>query len=103
MESQPIRRPELAGDPRTHDIVALARAAAEADVAEVLLLDLARVGRETGPDVTQLQAVREVLPDAGLLVGGGVRNQEDLAMLAEAGCDGALVATALHRGVITRL
>jgi phosphoribosylformimino-5-aminoimidazole carboxamide ribotide isomerase len=102
-DGEPIRRPELAGDPRTHDIVALARAAAEADVAEVLLLDLARVGRETGPDVTQLQAVREVLPDAGLLVGGGVRNQEDLAMLAEAGCDGALVATALHRGVITRL
>ncbi len=102
-DGQPIRRPELAGDPRTHDVITLARAAAEADVAEVLLLDLARVGRATGPDTGQLQAVREVLPDAGLLVGGGVRSREDLVALGDAGCDGALVATALHRGVITRL
>lgn len=100
---EPIRRPELADDPRTQDIVVLAHAAAEADVAEVLVLDLARVGRETGPDTGQLQAVRHVLPDAGLLVGGGIRSREDLVALAAAGCDGALVATALHRGAITRL
>jgi phosphoribosylformimino-5-aminoimidazole carboxamide ribotide isomerase len=33
-----------------------------------------------------------------LLAGGGVRGYEDLARLADAGCDGALVATALHDG-----
>lgn len=102
-DGKPIRRDELAGDPRTQDVVTLARAAAEADVAEVLVLDLARVGRATGPATTLLQQVRDVLPDAGLLAGGGVRNRDDLLRLADAGCDGALVATALHRGAIDRL
>jgi phosphoribosylformimino-5-aminoimidazole carboxamide ribotide isomerase len=33
-----------------------------------------------------------------LVAGGGVRGADDLARLADAGCDGALVATALHDG-----
>jgi phosphoribosylformimino-5-aminoimidazole carboxamide ribotide isomerase len=35
-----------------------------------------------------------------LLAGGGVRDVEDLRALAARGCDGALVATALHDGRI---
>ena len=37
---------------------------------------------------------------AYLLAGGGVAGMEDLRRLAGAGCDGALVATALHSGRI---
>jgi phosphoribosylformimino-5-aminoimidazole carboxamide ribotide isomerase len=33
-----------------------------------------------------------------LLAGGGVRGLKDLESLAGCGCDGALVATALHDG-----
>ena len=38
------------------------------------------------------------VPAVTLLAGGGVRGIEDLARLADAGCDGALVATAVHDG-----
>jgi uncharacterized protein related to proFAR isomerase len=44
-----------------------------------------------------------VLPTAEVLIGGGVRNPSDLAALAAEGFHGALVATALHRGIITSL
>jgi phosphoribosylformimino-5-aminoimidazole carboxamide ribotide isomerase len=99
-DGAPLRPAELARDPRSRDALTLARAAAEAEVAEVLILDLARVGTSVGPDVDLLARVRGVLPDAGLLAGGGIRNASDLSRLAEAGCDGALVATALHAGGI---
>jgi uncharacterized protein related to proFAR isomerase len=44
--------------------------------------------------------VRRRLPRLRLLAGGGIAGAEDLARLAAAGCDGALVATALHTGRI---
>jgi phosphoribosylformimino-5-aminoimidazole carboxamide ribotide isomerase len=36
-----------------------------------------------------------------VLAGGGVRDLDDLRQLAEFGCDGALVASALHDGRLT--
>jgi phosphoribosylformimino-5-aminoimidazole carboxamide ribotide isomerase len=77
----------------------LALRAADCGVSAVLVLDLGRVGHQSGPDVGLVNRVREVLPDQELLAGGGVRGESDLAMLAGVGCDGVLVATALHRGV----
>ena len=44
--------------------------------------------------------LRAAFPDLALLAGGGVRDVEDLRALQAAGAAGALVATALHRGVI---
>jgi phosphoribosylformimino-5-aminoimidazole carboxamide ribotide isomerase len=46
-------------------------------------------------------SLREVLPGVMLLAGGGVRGPEDVTRLAEAGCDGVLVATALQDGRLT--
>jgi len=34
-------------------------------------------------------------------VGGGVRGLDDLNLISRLGCDGALVATALHNGRLT--
>jgi phosphoribosylformimino-5-aminoimidazole carboxamide ribotide isomerase len=62
------------------------------------VLDLARVGEGGGPDVEVIARVREAAPAPLLLAGGGVRGLTDLARLAEIGCDGALVATALLDG-----
>jgi len=42
--------------------------------------------------------VRQAAPDVTLLAGGGVRGPDDLSRLADAGADGALVATALLDG-----
>jgi phosphoribosylformimino-5-aminoimidazole carboxamide ribotide isomerase len=80
----------------------LARRAVDAGVETVIVLDLARVGRSGGTDEAMLHDLRAALPGVDLIAGGGVRDQADLDRLAAAGADGALVATALHRGVIGR-
>lgn len=68
---------------------------------EILVLSLDRVGTGQGPDYSSL---KEVLEHATVpvLVGGGVRNVEDILRLGRQGVSGVLVATALHRGIITK-
>jgi phosphoribosylformimino-5-aminoimidazole carboxamide ribotide isomerase len=90
--------PELA---RLEAPEALARLA-RFGVREVIVLDLARVGSGTGPDVALLRELAARFPEVELLAGGGVRDVADLRALAEAGAAGALVATALHSGAIGR-
>ena len=51
-----------------------------------------------GSTFALIARVRDAAPGLMLLAGGGVRGLDDLARLADAGCDGALVATALHDG-----
>jgi phosphoribosylformimino-5-aminoimidazole carboxamide ribotide isomerase len=86
-----------AGLSRASDIAARAAAAG---VGAVVVLDLARVGTGAGIDVQLMEDVRKAAPRVVLLAGGGVRDSADLDALAAAGCDGALVATALLSGAI---
>lgn len=83
----------LAGEDRP---VELAKRAVEAGATAIILLDLARVGSMAGLDWVTVQAVRASTLGVELVVGGGVRDRGDVARLADLGCDGALVATALH-------
>lgn len=71
-----------------------------AGVGAVIVLDLARVGTGAGVDVQLMEAVRRAAPSVALIAGGGVRDSADLQALEAAGCDGALVATALLSGAI---
>jgi phosphoribosylformimino-5-aminoimidazole carboxamide ribotide isomerase len=90
--------PRLAGLPALDAIERLGRAG----VREAIVLDLARVGSGVGPDVDLIADIHAAFPDLELLAGGGVRDVADLRALDAAGAAGALVATALHRGVIGR-
>jgi phosphoribosylformimino-5-aminoimidazole carboxamide ribotide isomerase len=90
--------PQLAGLPALDVVARLHRAA----LREVIVLDLARVGSGAGPDVGLFTEIHAAFPDLELLAGGGVRDAADLRALGAAGAAGALVATALHRGVIGR-
>ena len=83
----------LAGKQRPAE---LAERAVEAGATAVILLDLARVGSMTGLDWVTVEAVRASTLGVELVVGGGVRDRSDLVRLEGLGCDGALVATALH-------
>ena len=74
---------------------------ADEGVTEVILLALLQVGTGAGPDLETLRAARGAFPGLRLIAGGGVRTPEDLRALAEAGADGVLLATALHRRWIT--
>lgn len=78
----------------------LAARAANAGAGVIIMLDLARVGTRAGLDFDLIARIREAVPDPALLAGGGVRNLKDLVHLANCGCDGALVATAIHDGRI---
>jgi phosphoribosylformimino-5-aminoimidazole carboxamide ribotide isomerase len=77
----------------------IAAIALRAGVRRMIVLDLADVG--TGAGVSTLSLCRELrslCPQLQLIAGGGVRGPADLEILARAGCDAALVASALHDG-----
>jgi phosphoribosylformimino-5-aminoimidazole carboxamide ribotide isomerase len=90
--------PQLAGLSGADAVARLHRAG----LREAIVLDLARVGSGAGPDVALIAEIHGAFPHLELLAGGGVRTVDDLRALDAAGAAGALVATALHRGVIGR-
>lgn len=92
-EGRPIARDERLRDLPIDD---LAAKAVDAGARSVIVLDVARVGSSRGIDLSALATVKRAIPDVTLLAGGGVRGVDDLRDLATVGCDGVLVATALH-------
>jgi phosphoribosylformimino-5-aminoimidazole carboxamide ribotide isomerase len=78
----------------------VAMRAVASGVSTIIVLDLARVGAGRGCNLDTVLAVRQAAPDVTLLAGGGVRDETDLRRLGDAGCDGALVATALLSGAL---
>jgi phosphoribosylformimino-5-aminoimidazole carboxamide ribotide isomerase len=81
--------------------MSLTSQAVEAGVTSLVLLDLARVGTGCGTDVGLLEGLRRRFPTLRLFAGGGVLGRRDLDRMRDAGCDGALVASAIHNGTIT--
>jgi phosphoribosylformimino-5-aminoimidazole carboxamide ribotide isomerase len=68
-------------------------------IEEVILLELDRVGTSIGLDREFLEKAVSV-SDHPLILGGGVKGPEDLQTLDDLGFCGALVATAVHEGMI---
>ena len=71
-----------------------------AGIRSFIVLDLARVGARAGPETEPARRLRARLPDAEIVLGGGVRGRDDLLALAAGGYQAALVGTALHTGVL---
>ena len=67
----------------------------------VILLLLDRVGTSSGLPLDRLIRLRGLASDLDLLAGGGIASLDDLLRLRDAGFSGALVATALHEGLIS--
>jgi phosphoribosylformimino-5-aminoimidazole carboxamide ribotide isomerase len=77
----------------------VALAAIRAGVRRMIVLDLTAVGMGQGAGTEPLcRTIRGLAPELELIAGGGVRGPADLRSLAAAGCDAALVASALHDG-----
>ncbi|MGQ9719146.1 MAG: HisA/HisF-related TIM barrel protein [Nitrososphaerales archaeon] len=64
-------------------------------VMELIILDLFRVGSESGVDI---ELAREIVGSISIpiIMGGGVRNIADIISLRSIGISGVLVSTALH-------
>jgi phosphoribosylformimino-5-aminoimidazole carboxamide ribotide isomerase len=82
---------------KSMDPVEVAKRLEGLGIRQVILLDLDRVGSECG---VNLNLLRHIMAETNLevLVGGGVRNIEDLEILRDLGVYGVLLATALHNG-----
>jgi len=93
-----LRGGEPMGIAQREPAAVVAARAADAGVAAIIVLDLARVGMKSGVDLEMILRVRQAAPTVTLLAGGGARGPDDLSRLADAGADGALVATALLDG-----
>ena len=91
----------LASDPGLagQEPIALLKSLNRLDLEAVILLDLDRVGASTGLDTVFLKAAAEASQHP-LILGGGIKGEEDLEALEEMGFAGALVATAVHNGRI---
>lgn len=83
------------------DPVSLAEQAEALGIVTVLLLDLGRIGTGVGVDLGLLESLRRRLPGIRLLAGGGILTRRDLERMRDVGCDGALVASAIHTGRLT--
>lgn len=69
---------------------------------EVIVMTLARVGLNAGPDLTRLAHMQRLNAACRIYAAGGVRHVDDLAALARAGAAGVLLASALHDGRLSR-
>jgi phosphoribosylformimino-5-aminoimidazole carboxamide ribotide isomerase len=69
----------------------------------IIVMNLARVGGDAGPDFDRLRAIRAIAGAHAVFAAGGLRDGRDLAEFKALGCAGALVATALHDGRLKRM
>lgn len=76
-----------------------ARLAVDCGVRRMIVLDLASVGVGGGvPTLELCRRLRDLAAGLEITSGGGIRGADDLLALQAAGCDAALVASALHDG-----
>jgi phosphoribosylformimino-5-aminoimidazole carboxamide ribotide isomerase len=85
--------------PSGKDPVTMLREANRLPFEGCIILDIGAVGTEGGISREKMDRLRSAY-EKTLFLGGGVRGQDDLFTLKDAGFDGAIVATALHRGNI---
>jgi len=68
----------------------------------IIVMTLARVGSAAGPDLERLAAIHRISENRRVYAAGGIRNAADLTAIKRAGITGALVASSLHDGRLTR-
>ncbi|MEM2924296.1 MAG: HisA/HisF-related TIM barrel protein [Methanocellales archaeon] len=90
----------LSQDPDLASPVEAAKMISKVGIAEIIVLNLDKVGTASGVDLEILQQIKAQVKGSRIIAGGGVRDMEDLKILEEIGVDGAIVATAIHNGSI---
>lgn len=73
---------------------------AEAWPDRVIVMTLARVGANEGPDFALLKSIIARAGQRRVFAAGGVRGRDDLLSLRDAGAAGVLIASAIHDGKI---
>lgn len=68
---------------------------------DLIVMSLNKVGSYTGPDLAKLSAIKQQSKQSKIYAAGGVRGYADLEALQALSISGALVASALHNGVLS--
>ena len=69
---------------------------------KIIIMTLARVGSNSGPDFLKLNHYKNRYPAFNFIAAGGIRDRLDLEQLKYSGFKQALVASALHKNIINR-
>jgi len=77
----------------------LVRRMNEIEIKDIILLDIGKVGTSAGIDEIFLRKIAGISTH-NILVGGGIKDMDDIETLERSGIGGALAATALHNGNI---
>jgi phosphoribosylformimino-5-aminoimidazole carboxamide ribotide isomerase len=69
------------------------------DINDLVILELSKVGTSSGINTEFLKQVVDH-SNHNILLGGGIRNKDDISHLKDIGLAGVLVATAVHNGAL---
>lgn len=68
----------------------------------VIAMSLANVGMSIGPNMTLIEQIKFKRPQASVIAAGGIRTNQDIELLVDAGIQQALVGSAIHDGNLRR-
>jgi phosphoribosylformimino-5-aminoimidazole carboxamide ribotide isomerase len=83
------------------DIKSIIKNVIKRGITEIILLDLAKIGSLSGGSGSDYQTLRTQFPSIEFIIGGGIKDMNDIRMLDQQKFNGCLIATALHKGIIT--
>ncbi len=67
----------------------------------IIIMTLAQVGSELGPDFAKLSYYCREFPEKRIIAAGGIRHKQDLFELQKIGVNDVLIASALHSGALS--
>jgi phosphoribosylformimino-5-aminoimidazole carboxamide ribotide isomerase len=85
--------------PSGKDPVDIFTSAQHWDFDRCILLNISAVGTGSGIDRPMLEKIRKAY-GGKIFYGGGVATRGDLKQISDSGFDGAIISTALHKGII---
>lgn len=83
------------------DIFVFLKRMMDIGIRTVFCTDISKDGMMEGPSLILYKEIIRRLPGLNLIASGGVSTKEDLILLSEAGCEGAIVGKAFYEGAIS--
>ncbi|WP_062105746.1 1-(5-phosphoribosyl)-5-[(5-phosphoribosylamino)methylideneamino]imidazole-4-carboxamide isomerase [Bacillus niameyensis] len=81
------------------DYIEFAKSMEQLGVKRIVFTDISKDGTMQGPNLEQLKKIHDAV-DCEIVASGGIRNQADLAAIAEIGIKEAIVGKAMYEGTV---
>lgn len=83
------------------DITAFIKSLIKLNINKIFCTDISKDGMMEGPSTNLYKEILKTFPDLHLIASGGVSCYDDLLILRDAGCGGAIIGKAFYEGKIT--